>query len=248
VDAEAALLGALMIDNRLLDRVAEVIQDQREFFEPLHGRIYQAILELTARNMVATPVTLKPLFENDAAMKEVGGPSYLAQLTGSGAAIIGAVDFARQVNELARVRNLFAQIEEIKNGLSDDGVGPDEAFAIAAKVEAIAYEAGEKRNDKSSKTFSVGDSMDRVIERIALIKTSGQPIGATAPDIPELTDVVGPLERKHMHVWAGRPGMGKSASHAARRGRSPPTATASGSSASRWAISISAPASPPTSR
>ena len=90
IEAEAALLGALMIDNRLVEDVQTRLKPHH-FFEPLHGRIYEAILRLTDRNMIANPVTLRPLFEADEGIKEVGGPSYLAQLTGSGAAIIGAV-------------------------------------------------------------------------------------------------------------------------------------------------------------
>ena len=96
VEAEAALLGALMIDNRLVEDVQLKLK-AHHFFEPLHGRIYDSILKLTDRNMVANPVTLRPSFEADESMKELGGPAYLATLTGSGAAIIGAKDFAAQV-------------------------------------------------------------------------------------------------------------------------------------------------------
>ena len=106
VEAEAALLGALMIDNRLVEDVQTRLK-AHHFFEPLHGRIYDAVLRLTDKNMVANPVTLRPLFEADETMKEVGGPSYLAQLTGSGAAIIGARDFAAQIYDLALLRALI---------------------------------------------------------------------------------------------------------------------------------------------
>ena len=95
VEAEAALLGALMIDNRLAEDIQLKLRPEH-FFEPLHGRIYEQIVRLLDKNMIASPVTLRPLFEADEEMKEVGGPSYLAQLTGSGAAIIGARDFAAQ--------------------------------------------------------------------------------------------------------------------------------------------------------
>src|SRR6476646_5817774 len=105
VEAEAALLGALMIDNRLVEDVQLKLKPHH-FFEPLHGRIYEAILKLTDRNMIANPVTLRPLFEGDESIKEVGGPAYLAQLTGSGAAVIGARDFAGQVYDLALLRAL----------------------------------------------------------------------------------------------------------------------------------------------
>jgi replicative DNA helicase len=72
VEAEAALLGAMMIDNRLADDIVEVIQDQH-FFEPVHGRIFKAIKTLRKNDMLATPVTLKPLFEKDEGMATLGG-------------------------------------------------------------------------------------------------------------------------------------------------------------------------------
>src|ERR671920_577324 len=80
VEAEAALLGALMIDNRLAEDIQLKLRADN-FFEPLHARIYEQILRLIDRNMIASPVTLRPLFEADEEMKELGGPSYLAQLT-----------------------------------------------------------------------------------------------------------------------------------------------------------------------
>src|SRR3954452_5275481 len=77
IEAEAALLGALMIDNRLVEDVQLKLRPDH-FFEPLHGRIYEAILRMTDANRVANPVTLKPMFDGDEAMKQVGGPAYLA--------------------------------------------------------------------------------------------------------------------------------------------------------------------------
>ena len=70
-----------MIDNRLVEDVQLKLKPDH-FFEPLHGRIYEAILRMTDANRVANPVTLRPLFDGDEAMKQVGGPAYLAQLTG----------------------------------------------------------------------------------------------------------------------------------------------------------------------
>ena len=68
IEAEAALLGALMIDNRLVEDVQLKLK-AHHFFEPLHGRIYEAVLRMTDANRVANPVTLRPLFEADEAMK-----------------------------------------------------------------------------------------------------------------------------------------------------------------------------------
>src|SRR5262245_56426479 len=106
VEAEAALLGALMIDNRLVEDIQLKLRAEH-FHEPIHGRTYAAILKLAARNVVANTVTMRPRFEVDEAIRVLGGPGYLAQLTGSGAALIGARDFAAQVYNLALLRALI---------------------------------------------------------------------------------------------------------------------------------------------
>ena len=151
VEAEAALLGALMIDNRLVEDV-QLRLKPHHFFEPLHGRIYEAILRLTDRNMIANPVTLRPMFEADEAMKEVGGPAYLAQLTGSGAAVIGARDFAAQIYDLALLRALIGVGRDLVEGALDTS----EEVAPLAQIERaetelykVAEEGGAEGKAKS---------------------------------------------------------------------------------------------------
>src|ERR671912_2800065 len=135
IEAEAALLGALMIDNRLVEDV-QIRLKPHHFFEPLHGRIYEAILRMTDKNMVANPVTLKPIFDGDEVMKEVGGPAYLAQLTGSGAAVIGARDFAAQIYDLALLRALVGVGRDLVEGALDTS----EEVAPLAQIERAETE------------------------------------------------------------------------------------------------------------
>ena len=142
VEAEAALLGALMIDNRLVEDVQLKLRPHH-FFEPLHGRIYEAILRLTDSNRVANPVTLRPLFEADEAIKEVGGAAYLAQLTGSGAAVIGARDFAEQIYDLALLRALIGVGRDLVEGALDtsEDVAP---LAQIERAETELYKVAEE--------------------------------------------------------------------------------------------------------
>ncbi|MDE0879874.1 MAG: replicative DNA helicase, partial [Sphingomonas bacterium] len=84
VEAEAAMLGAMMIDNRLADDLIDRLEPMH-FFEPLHGRIFAAIKTLRSNDMLATPVTLRPMIDADEGMKELGAPASLAGLTGRGA-------------------------------------------------------------------------------------------------------------------------------------------------------------------
>src|SRR5687768_17858446 len=153
VEAEAALLGALMIDNRIAEDIQLKLRPDH-FYEPLHGRIYEQILRLVDRNMIASPVTLRPLFEADEEMKELGGPSYLAQLTGSGAAIIGARDFAEQIYELALLRALIGVGREMVEQALDTSEDVDPKGQIE-DAEAALYRVAEEGGGESTvKSFA----------------------------------------------------------------------------------------------
>ena len=109
-EAEAALLGAMLIDNSTIDRAIELVKREDFFWTP-HGDIFRAIMRLHANGEVASPVTLKPIFDGDIRLHAVGGVGYLAQLTGSGAGLIGVYDFAKQVAELAARRPTVLEVE-----------------------------------------------------------------------------------------------------------------------------------------
>jgi replicative DNA helicase len=207
VEAEAALLGALMIDNRLVEDVQLKLKPHH-FFEPLHGRIYEAILKLTDRNMVANPVTLRPTFEADEAMKEVGGPAYLAQLTGSGAAIIGAKDFAQQVYDLALLRALIGVGRDLVEGALDtsEDVAPlDQIQKAETELYRVAEEGGAE-----GKAKSFGEATKLAIEMAERALNSGGHLSGITTGLESLNAKIGGLHRSDLIIVAGRPGMGKS--------------------------------------
>jgi replicative DNA helicase len=206
VEAEAALLGALMIDNRLVEDVQLKLKSHH-FFEPLHGRIYDGILKLTDSNRVANPVTLKPLFEADEGMKEVGGPSYLAQLTGSGAAVIGARDFAAQIYDLALLRALVGVGRELVEGALDtsEDVAP---LAQIERAESELYKVAEEGGaEGKAKTFAEATKEALRVAEAAL--NSGGGLSGITTGLSDLNGRMGGLHRSDLIILAGRPGMGK---------------------------------------
>jgi replicative DNA helicase len=206
VEAEAALLGALMIDNRLVEDVQLKLKSHH-FFEPLHGRIYDGILKLTDSNRIANPVTLKPLFEADEGMKEVGGPSYLAQLTGSGAAVIGARDFAAQIYDLALLRALVGVGRELVEGALDtsEDVAP---LAQIERAESELYKVAEEGGaEGKAKTFAEATKEALRVAEAAL--NSGGGLSGITTGLSDLNGRMGGLHRSDLIILAGRPGMGK---------------------------------------
>jgi replicative DNA helicase len=208
VEAEAALLGALMIDNRLVEDIQLKLKPLH-FFEPLHGRIYEGILRLTDSNRIANPVTLKPLFEADEGMKEVGGPSYLAQLTGSGAAVIGARDFATQIYDLALLRALIGVGRELVEGALDtsEDVAP---LAQIERAETELYRVAEE-GGAEGKAKSFGEASKEALQLAEKALNSGGHLSGITTGLDSLNSKIGGLHKSDLIVVAGRPGMGKSA-------------------------------------
>ncbi|WP_309601566.1 replicative DNA helicase [Sphingomonas sp.] len=207
IEAEAALLGALMIDNRLVEDVQLKLRSDH-YFEPLHGRIYDAILRMTDKNMVANPVTLRPMFEADEAMREVGGPAYLAQLTGSGAAIIGARDFAQQIYDLALLRSLVAVGRDMVEGALDtsEEVAP---LSQIERAEGELYRVAEQGGGEG-KVKSFGEATKLAIEQAERALNSGGHLSGVTTGIDGINSKIGGLHRSDLLILAGRPGMGKS--------------------------------------
>ncbi|WP_310467516.1 replicative DNA helicase [Sphingomonas sp.] len=206
IEAEAALLGALMIDNRLVEDIQLKLKPHH-FFEPLHGRIYEAVLRLTDRNMVANPVTLRPLFEADEAIKEVGGPAYLAQLTGSGAALIGARDFAAQIYDLALLRALIGVGRDLVEAATDTS----EDVAPLAQIEAAEsrlYEVAEA-GGAEGKAKSFGEATKLAVEMAERALNSGGHLSGVTTGLDGINAKIGGLHRSDLTILAGRPGMGK---------------------------------------
>jgi replicative DNA helicase len=206
IEAEAALLGALMIDNRLVEDVQLKLKAEH-FFEPIHGRVFDAILKLVDRNMVANPVTLKPMFDGDEAMKELGGPAYLAQLTGSGAALIGARDFAEQVYDLALLRELVGVGREMVENALDTSESVDPKSQIE-QAEVALYRVAEQGGEQGG-TKSFLQATRLAVAQAEKAQNSGGHISGVTTGLEDVNLRTGGLQRSDLLILAGRPGMGK---------------------------------------
>ncbi|MEN9393245.1 MAG: hypothetical protein RLZZ104_1588, partial [Pseudomonadota bacterium] len=206
VEAEAAFLGALMIDNRILEDVSIKLRPEH-FFEPLHGRIYDQILRLIDRNMLVTPVTLKPLFESDETMRELGGPGYLVRLTADGSGLIGARDFAQQIYDLALLRELVSVGRGLVAGALDtsDVVDPK---AQIEQAEAQLYKVAEGEGETGSMKSFLAASTE-AIKNVEKALNSGGHLSGVTTGLDSINAKCGGLHNSDLIILAGRPGMGK---------------------------------------
>ncbi|TRW16933.1 replicative DNA helicase [Glacieibacterium frigidum] len=208
LEAEAALLGALMIDNRLVEDVMLKLRPEH-FHEALHGRIYEKIVALADRNMVATPVTLKPLFDADPAMADVGGTGYLARLTEQSGALIAAKDFAQQIYDLALLREMIRVGREMAAGAFDTGADVSPLKQIE-DAELALYKVAEQGEVAGAvKTFA--QATREAVEMADRAMKSGGHLSGYTTGLDALNAKIGGLHKSDLVILAGRPAMGKTA-------------------------------------
>lgn len=198
VEAEAALLGALLIDNSQFDYVADRLRAE-DFFATIHQRIYASALSQFNQSGFCNPVTLAPFFKEDPELKELGGITYLARLTSDGQGLLGVRDLTLQLADMGKRRRIIAGLESARTAALD--VNLPIADAIGLADDAIA--------EKSQDAVKISSAADCFDEMLAGYEREDR--GVTCKIIPSLDHVMGHLLPSQLIIGAGRPGMGKTA-------------------------------------
>ncbi len=208
IDAEKALLGALMIENRLLEELP-VPLDEAHFMEPLHGRIFARIRQMADQNRLANPVTLRPLFEADSALNELGGTAYLIALTEDPTVLLAARDCARQVHDLALLRALVRVGTDLVTRATDTSETVEPLAQIEAAEDAL-YRVAEK-GEVAGSAQSFAQAASRAILTAERAMKSGGHLSGLTTGLTGLNNKLGGLHDSDLVVLAGRPAMGKTA-------------------------------------
>lgn len=200
VEAEAALIGAMMQENNIIDRIADKLRPE-DFSEGVHARIFSAIVRESALGKSATPVTLKPYFDNDNDLQELGGVGYLAKLTGQSGLIIGADSFADQIASLAKRRRLIERLSEASDIARDLELSNDEVIDAADGAITSATDGQETIHQPSG-----AQCFDELLASFNEPST-----GVECKIIAPIDNLLGSMRPKQLIIGAGRPGMGKTA-------------------------------------
>jgi len=206
VEAEQQLLGAILTNNDVYDRISSLIKAEH-FFDPVHQRIFEIAAARIQKNALASPVTLKAFMEDDAGLKELGGPAYLARIAGAAISAYAARDYAQMIYDLAVRRDLIQ-------------LGRDIA-ARAAQVD-VDSEPKEQITDAEQKLYKLGEQgvaergfqsfLKAVTEAVNVANAAYQRDGGLAGISTGLADLdkkLGGLHPSDLLILAGRPSMGK---------------------------------------
>ena len=206
VEAEQALLGAILINNAAHGRVAEFLLPEH-FGNAVHGRIYAAISRLIERGQIANPVTLKNLFDQDGALQEIGGAQYLARLAESAVTIINAEHYGRTIHDLHLRRELITIGQDVVTDAFQHDLD-DPAVEQIERAEQKLFElatAGEAEGGPQPFARALTSAITMAE---AAFKRDGKTVGV-ATNFVDLDKKLGGLHPSDLIVLAGRPSMGK---------------------------------------
>lgn len=207
-EAERALLGAILMNNRAFERVSEFLTAEH-FADPVNGRVYQSCAKLIEQGQQANPVTLKTYLERDDLVVAAGGMKYLATLAASAVTIINAGEYGRLIYDLFLRRELIAIGEDMVNEAFDSK--PDETAndQIEGSENRLFELAASGTADGGFKPFDKALKM-----AIDLAEAAHRREGALAGVTTGLRDLdrkLGGLHGSDLIILAGRPSMGKTA-------------------------------------
>ncbi len=208
IEAEQALLGALLVNNDVYDRIASIV-NETHFYDPVHARIFDTAARRIQKNALASPVTLKAFMEEDEGLNELGGPQYLVRLAGAAISLFAAKDYAQLIYDLAIRRDLIAIGEEIALKAGDVTVESEPKDQIV-EAEQRLYQLGEQGQvDTGFQSFLRALTQAVDVANAAYQREGG--LAGISTGFVDMDKKLGGLHPSDLLILAGRPSMGKTA-------------------------------------
>jgi replicative DNA helicase len=206
IEAEQQLLGAILTNNDLFDRIAQILRAEH-FYDPVHARIFETAAARIAKNNLASPVTLKAFLEDDAGLAELGGPAYLMRLAGAAISSFAVRDYAEMIYDLAIRRELIDVGNEIaaKAARVDVQSEPKEQIVEAEQKLYALAEQGQTEQGFQSFLTAVTDAVK--VANAAYQREGG--LAGVSTGLIDMDKKLGGLHRSDLLILAGRPSMGK---------------------------------------
>lgn len=202
----AALLGAILTNNDVYDRVAAIIS-AKHFYDPVHARIFEVAAARIAKNNLASPVTLKAFMADDEGLKELGGPEYLVRLAGAAISSFAVKDYAQMIYDLAVRRDLIGLGREISDKAAKVDVASEPREQIVEAEQALYRMAEQGQAEQGFVSFlrAVTDAVN--VANAAYQREGG--LAGVSTGLVDLDKKLGGLHKSDLLILAGRPSMGK---------------------------------------
>lgn len=205
IEAEAALLGSMLIDQSVIPQAIEML-DELAFYKDSHRKIYAALIRLFDENKGVDLVTIIEELKKSGSLDSVGGPSYVSSLASAVPTSANFVHYANIVKQKKLLRNLINAATQIVTDAYDPG---QDVEAVVDKAEQLIFDVSQKK--VSSRFSALRDVIKDSIETIDSLYQRKENITGLATGFRDLDIKTAGLQRSDLVIIAGRPSMGKSA-------------------------------------
>ncbi len=206
IEAEQSVIGSILIANEIFDEI-NIIVNSKNFYDPMHQKIFSAIEKLIYSGMLANPITLKNYFEKE--KDEINVPDYLVKITKFSTSSRQAIEYSKLIYDLFVKRELIKISENVidvakLNDLENDGQ------SIIQNFEKSLFDLAEKGSFSSS-LVKFDEAMKMTIEMAQVAYKNDEGIVGVPSGLTDLDDRLGGLHKSDLIIIAGRPSMGKTA-------------------------------------
>ena len=205
IEAEQAVLGAVFLDADAIIDAMEVIAPE-DFYRRSHQIIFQAMIQLNDRSESIDLITLKAEIEKSNSLEDVGGLTYLTELSQASPSAASIAYYAKIVDDKATLRNLIQTASRIvTKGFEQD----EDVQSIIDQAEKSILEVSEKRNSNGFQ--SIAEVLNRTIETIDQLAQNNEEITGLPTGYAALDKMTAGLQKEELIILAARPAVGKTA-------------------------------------
>ena len=206
IEAEQSVIGTLLVSNEIFDEI-NIIVSSKNFYDPMHQKIFSAIENLIYKGMLANPITLKNYFENE--KDDINIPDYLVKITKFSTSLRQTIEYSKIIYDMFVRRELI----KISEGTIDSAKLKDLNISgqnIIENSEKLLFDLAEKGSFNSS-LVKFDEALKFTIEMASNAYKNEEGIVGVPTGLTDLDDRLGGLHKSDLVIIAGRPSMGKTA-------------------------------------
>lgn len=203
LEAEQAVLGSILIDKNAIFKIADLLLPE-DFYMPANEKIYETIVELYEKHQPIDLLTLTSRLKEKGALKDIGGSSYLAELTNQVATASNVVNYATSVKEKRAFRDLIKASAEIAEEVFDSGKELKDLMPI---VEKKIFDISQRSTPQN--LLPIKDHLTGAYERMAKLADGGDKLRGIATGFHALDNKLSGLQKSDLVILGGRPSSGK---------------------------------------
>ncbi len=206
IEAEQSVIGSILLTNEIFDEINTIISN-KNFYDPMHQKIFSAIENLIYKGMLANPITLKNYFENE--KDEINVPEYLVKITKFSTATRQAIEYSKIIYD-AYVRRELIKISENTIDVAKLNDLNNTGQSIIENSEKLLFDLAEKGSFNSS-LIKFDEAMKLTIEMASNAYKNEEGIVGVPTGLRDIDEKLGGLHQSDLVIIAGRPSMGKTA-------------------------------------